>query len=71
MIRANAVAAYVVQHDHNPTLFFTGDAERWTTDITRARQYRVPSFALRTIVTKLNGKGYIMPVIMHRGKVAA
>jgi len=73
-VRFNSVACYVVQHDHNPTMFLdcqspTGDPTGWWThDIEKAYRFASQGDALRWLNNWRNGKGYVLPCIMHRGR---
>lgn len=60
-----AERVFVIQHPDNPTMFFrdAGVGVDWTPNLADARRYRMPSFALRVIVKRLNGRGAVLPLV--------
>ena len=63
--------AFLVQHAENPMMFLAGDkGADWTLTTLNARHYRSERGALRAIVTRLNGRGHVLPLVYSRRTAA-
>ena len=66
--------AFVVQHDHNPTLLLKRSPDgqpAWTTELAEAQHFATEFFALRYITNWRNGKGHVLPVVLADGRANA